>query len=146
MANEDLKELYPNLTKRLESFRGLEDKWNGYGAQAIEDADIGLAYDVLEELYNLAEKENKLLPEPFASVGAGGGNYPIIQYEWTIGEKEFELEFSRTPFGPLEERKHFGWLLARSQDERSWEEGEFDVCLEDRLAIKEFISWLPDKE
>lgn len=137
---------YPSVSNRLESFRGTKENWDGEGAPAIEDEDIEMAYTVLYELDYIADCGYKILPEPLVYAGPGSGKYPVIEFVWKLSiNREFELEVSRTEDGQI----YFNWLLApRLHEKLSWEEGEFksDRWLYYRVAIKEFISWLPTKE
>ena len=87
----DSEEIVTDLDENWESFQTLEqirqlpDDWDSYGSPRLSDEIYTNAFAFLCSLLNHEE-----FPEPSIGPVSGGG----VQFEWQMGGRELEIEFS----------------------------------------------------
>jgi len=128
-----MQKVYPELVKRLEHIRQLQHNWDSYGSRGFQDDTVELAYSVIQDMKYAAEQMGVQLPQPEVFPGPEG----VIQFEWTINGKAFELSFALKEGTP-----NYEYLLCPEENPDSWEEGEFTGPLAESSAISKFLSWI----
>jgi hypothetical protein len=73
--------------KKIDEIKELPENWNGYGSSGIDEGILKSVLSLLEKLKNTRDIK---LSIPFVCPVSGGG----IQFEWSLGCKHLELEFS----------------------------------------------------
>jgi len=128
-----ISQAYPVVHRSLENVKQLRSGWDTYGAPAIPSHIIDLAYAVLFDIKEAVEKRGGILPEPFVVPGADG----TMQFEWKLGEREFELEIMSSG-----DQLQYAYLLCHGRTNDKWEEGEFSVSPLEHPSVRQFISWI----
>ena len=129
----EIESIYPELVHRLEHIRHLRKNWDTYNSNAPSGVTVYYAYVLLNQLRKAARLRGVELPEPEACPGPGG----LIQFDWEIDGKEFELKLSVKDGGV-----NYRFLLCPEDDPDSWEEGEFVSSVSGHPAIRAFLSWI----
>lgn len=112
------------LLGKISGFRSLQQNWNSYGSPPPSESAIRHAISFVA----LMEDQD---PRPRVLPVSGGG----IQFEWSRGERELELEF--LPDGSAE-------FLKVPDRESVGEEGNIDSL--GRVEIEKLFSWLTNTE
>lgn len=130
---DELAKVYPGAIQRLQRYRSLERNWDSYGGLPPSEDTIDWALETLDEMRKAADDLGTALPEPYVVPGPEGS----IQFEWEIGEKEFELELIISEGLPK-----CAYLLCPESDDSTWQEGEFTGPVLDHRAVATFLYWL----
>lgn len=110
-----------SVAEKISSYRLLPNNWNSYGSPPPSSFAIQKALSFVTRLMN--EKQ----PRPRVTPVSGGG----IQFEWTLGERQIEVEFLRD--GTIE------YLLADTKID-SETTGFFDDP--SQVEVARLFSWL----
>ena len=129
-----VEEIYPNVARRLESFRVIESCDESESQASAET--IELAYVTLSRIFYAVRDMGRMLPEPYTYLTPEGS----IQFEWELGEKEFDLELSS--HGP---HVAYSFLLCPSPSPDTWQEASDKVTafrISQLPCVQTFLSWL----
>jgi hypothetical protein len=129
----ELGQMFPRSMQRIEQSRWLGGDWDSYGGLPPSRETVCYAYLLLSELIDAATSTGKLLPEPGVLPGPTG----TLQFEWELGDREFEIEFSVNAG-----MASITYLLCASENEEDWEEGEMSGSIQDQSAVRQFLGWL----
>lgn len=98
-----------------------EDNWDGYGTPKISDALKKKCFEILDTIC----QTGFILPYAFPVVSGG------LQFEWKIGNKELEIEFSEESISALRTETVNGGRKRYTEDEK--------IIMDE---IPELIAWL----
>ena len=129
-----VRKIYSNVARRVESFRvvqSCDEKESPASSETIE-----LAYIALSRIFHAAKDMGRTLPEPYTYLTPEGS----IQFEWELGEKEFNLELTSQG-----SQTAYSFLLCPSPSPDTWQEASDKVTIT-RISqppcVQTFLSWL----
>ena len=83
-----INEQYNQIFRTVGQLVNLPDNWDSYGGKPIEEHCINNAFEILQYLLELRDKDGFEVPAPFMAPLSSGG----IQIEWEAGDRYLQID------------------------------------------------------